>query len=356
MPVTIRPFSADWLPAVREFNGRLDSAGIAAGLRLPEQPETGMLPGSKLYVAVEGDVVRGGYVLRPQSVSFHGEVRRMAHYRLPLSEGIINKGYAGVGPLLLRSALAAEPLLYAMGMGGAEQPLPRMLRAMGWMVAPVPFYFRVVHPARFLRNIRPARQNRWQTFAMDLAAWTGVGSIGLRLLHWGRAKRAGEPCTANEVDNLGPWAGEVWEAAHRSYGMSALRDGATMQSLYPASDTRFIHLEVRPAGWAVVLDTPMQANKYFGNLRVGTIADCMAKPELAAPVIRAARQYLARRGVDLIISNQSHAAWTSALRADGFLEGPSNYLFGASKPLSALAGPLAGSHINRGDGDGPVNL
>jgi hypothetical protein len=60
--------------------------------------------------------------------------------------------------------------------------------------------------------------------------------------------------------------------------------------------------------------------------------------------------------VDLIISNQSHTAWTEALRANGFLQGPSNYLLGASKPLSALADPLSECHINRGDGDGPVNL
>jgi hypothetical protein len=231
-----------------------------------------------------------------------------------------------------------------------------MLRAMGWTVAPVPFYFRVIHPARFLRNIRGARQNPWQALAMDLAAWTGVGSLGLRVLHWSRTARGSDVCAVNEVDDLSSWADELWKTARSKYGMCAVRDGATLQGLYPSSDARFVRLECRPAGWALVLDTPMQANKYFGNLRVGTIADCMAKPEHAASVIGAARRYLTGRGVDLIISNQSHTAWTGALRADGFLEGPSNYLFGASKPLSELAGPLSESHINRGDGDGPVNL
>jgi hypothetical protein len=354
--VTIRPFSGDWLEPLRQFNGRLDSAGITAGLRLPEQPATEMLPGSKLYLAIEDCSVRGGYVLRSHLASFRGDLRHVNHYRLPLSEGIINKNYATVGPLLLRSALTAEPLLYAMGMGGMDRPLPRMLRAIGWMVAPIPFYFRVVHPARFLRNIRAARQNPWQTFAMDLAAWTGAGSLGLRVLHWSRTEPAREIYAGKEVGDFDTWADQLWEAAQPKYRMCAVRDRATLQRLYPPSDPRFIRLEVPPIGWAVVLDTPMQGNKYFGNLRVGTIADCMAKPEYAASIIRAARLYLARRGVDLIISNQSHTAWTEAFRANGFLQGPSNYLFGASKPLSALAGPLSECHLNRGDGDGPVNL
>jgi len=46
----------------------------------------------------------------------------------------------------------------------------------------------------------------------------------------------------------------------------------------------------------------------------------------------------------------------SALRADGFFAGPSNFLFAASKGLTALGVPSADLHMNRGDGDGPVNL
>jgi hypothetical protein len=104
----------------------------------------------------------------------------------------------------------------------------------------------------------------------------------------------------------------------------------------------------------VMLDTAMRDNEYFGDLRVGTIADCLARPEDAGIVIHAARVYLERRGVDLIISNQGHPAWTGALRADGFFRGPSNFLFAASPALGAAG--ISEYHINRGDGDGPVHL
>jgi hypothetical protein len=353
MPIEIRPFSGEWLSAVREFNGRLNAAGVEPSLRLPEDPKTEMLPGSETWLALEDGAVRGGYTLRPQQFSIRGEMRRVAHYRLPVSEGLLDRHYALVGSLLLRSALQKEPLLYALGMGGPAQPLPRMLQAMGWSLSPVPFYFRVVHPARFLRKIRAARESRWRAALMDLAAFTGTGWIGIHAVQRSRTRMMGS-VAFKEVADFGAWADETWEACHRAYGTSAVRNSESVRQLYPDASARFLRLQIGSSGWAVLLDTTMQQDRYFGDLRVGTIVDCLARPEEAATAIRAARIYLERRGVDLIISNQGHPAWTEAFEADGFFQGPSNFLFAASPALRAAG--VSEWHINRGDGDGPVHL
>jgi len=353
MAIEIRPFSAEWLDAVRDFNRRLNAAGVAAGMRLPEDPQADMLPGSETYLALEGGVVRGGYTLRPQRFSFRGEIRRVAHYRLPISEGTIDKRYSIVGSLLLRSALQKEPLLYALGMGGEQQLLPRMLQAAGWNIAAVPFYFRVAHATRFLRNIRAARKGRWRAGLMDLAAATGTGWLAIRTLQGLRTARVSAP-TGKELADFGLWADEIWQECAGSYGTVAARNAEVLRQLYPPSSPRFLRLQAGADGWAVLLDTAMRDDPYFGDLRVGTIVDCLARPESAAPVIRDARLYLERRGVDLIISNQAHPAWGEALRTDGFFQGPSNFLFAAS-PKLAVAG-ISECHFNRGDGDGPVHL
>ena len=72
--------------------------------------------------------------------------------------------------------------------------------------------------------------------------------------------------------------------------------------------------------------------------------------------VEAARE----RHADILISNQMHRDWTSALKAAGFWQGPSNYLLALSKGLCKLLEPLDEAipriHFNRGDGDGRVNL
>jgi len=203
--------------------------------------------------------------------------------------------------------------------------------------------------------LRALRRSRWKAALLDVAAWTGTGSAAIHAMQSGAAWRPSPTAKVKEVDSFGSWADEVWDASQALYDLAAVRDTTTLRNLYP-SGGRFHCLHVGAAGWAVVVDTNMRDDSYFGNLRVGTIADCFAQPQDAGIVIRAARLYLADRGVDLIISNQAHAAWTRALRADGFLSGPSNFVFATSPQLSKLGTPGPRTHVNRGDGDGPVHL
>ena len=87
-------------------------------------------------------------------------------------------------------------------------------------------------------------------------------------------------------------------------------------------------------GWALLLNTQLHGHRHFGNMRLGSIVDCFAEPENAASVIEQARSVLVRQGVDLIVSNQSHSAWCAALKACGFISGPSNFIFASSKALT----------------------
>jgi hypothetical protein len=113
---------------------------------------------------------------------------------------------------------------------------------------------------------------------------------------------------------------------------------------------------VRAAGgWAVLLDTQMRGHKQFGDMRVGTIVDGLAPLESVAAVVRAATALLESRGVDLIVSNQMHNAWSRALLEAGFRRGPSNYLLALS-PAFGVPGNETEFHFSRGDGDGPVHL
>jgi hypothetical protein len=214
-----------------------------------------------------------------------------------------------------------------------------------------------------LRQVAPLRQTSSRRVAADVAAATGIGWIGFNALQRLRSKARDRSVSHAVVDAFDAWADEVWERSRARYRLIASRTREMLTALY-AHERPFIRMRVdrggSTIGWAVALDTQMRGSKYFGNLRVGSIVDVMALPEDAAAVVQAATAELESRGVDLIVSNQLHRAWTSALEGAGFLSGPSNFIFAMSKPLADQLQPSDAAfgqiHVNRGDGDGPVNL
>ena len=376
MSIRIVPYAAEHEGEVRRFNARLEAAHLDPrlySLRFPERhvPALPPNPGGKgpfqqQFLALDdAGVVRGGYLLKHQWFVLDGRECRIADYQLPMSEGIIDRRFAPVALKLLEDALAKQPLLFGLGMGGYHVPIARFVHAAGWKTATVPFLFRVIHPGAFLKNIALPRTSPLRRAALDLAAATGLGWLAVRLRQsLRRSHRPPHAIAFERVEAFEQWADSIWHRAKDCYGLVAVRDREVLDTLYPRGERRYLRLRITrdgaPIGWAVLLDTRMSGHMYFGDMRVGSLVDCLARPEDAADVAACARQVLEEAGVDLIVSNQSHAAWCRGLDRCGFLSGPSNFLFTAAPKLACrlepLAEKLASFHINRGDGDGPVNL
>jgi hypothetical protein len=371
MPVTIVPYAQDHVSAVAEFNKRLAAGGIA--MRFPESPIPRWLPRrsgipvyQEYFVALEQDKVRGAYVLKPQAFACHGEVTMLAMYTLPISEGILDRRYAMVGLLMLRDALQRQSVLFSLGMGGYREPIARMLKAMKWGLVSVPFYFRVIHPVRFLREMVFLRRNRFLEIMLDQVAFSGLGWVAITLLQSAKAMAAKGTADVEgeEVETFSSWADEIWEKANGHYALIAVRNAVILNTLYPRGDDRFRRIRVLRRGtiigWAVVLHTKMERHKFFGNMRVGTVVDCLAIEGEERGVAAAATRLLTGWGVDMIVTNQLHRSWGKAFSGNGYLSGPSNYIFGASPGLCQTLDPwevhASRVHMTRGDGDGPVHL
>jgi len=356
MGIRIVPYEAGYRAAIQHFNRRLAGGSVDPELRLPEAPDPEWLPGTEIWLAVEGEEVRGGYLLRRQMFSIGGKTHPVAHYRLPLSEGLINRAYVMLGGRLARDALAHEPRLYALGMGGWQRPLPQMLQRLNWRMVEVPFFFKVPHPYAFLRGASAVRGSRLARWLCDVAAFSGAGWLAMKAA--GVARRTRGTASFEMPPRFEGWADPIWENSRPHYGMAAVRDAAALDRIYPPDNARFLRVRA-VGGWAVLVDTQMRGHKQFGDLRVGTIADCLAPDARSAEaVVGAAAGILEERGVDLIVSNQLHRHWRAALEEAGFRQGPSNFLLGLSPALAALVSGCRDDelHINRGDGDGPIHL
>jgi hypothetical protein len=361
--------SAGHIDQVREFNQRISGGGWGE-YQLPCSVEIFEASrGSPVewegWLALEGEMVRGGYLLKRQEFSFFGEPRPTGSYQISVSEGIIDRRFFSVGVKMLNHALSRTPLLFALGMGGRDRPLPRFLAAFGWKLHDVPFLFRILRPARVLRNLPTLRATPLRRFLLDAAAASGLGAAGLHLAQSGRFWRNRKlQAVYAEVAEFGGWADDLWQACNRDYSMIACRGSLALNTLYPASFERLHRLQVSSGaevvGWAVVRHTRMQGHKQFGDLYVGSVIDCLSAPRNAPAVVNAATRFLENRGVDLIVSNQASQAWERAMRNAGYLRGPSNFILAASKALSKLLDPfernVAAAHMNRGDGDGPIHL
>lgn len=375
MNVQVQPFTAPLISAVKDFNRRLQAAGLDNDLQFPETPTPEFPPLAgrdffqEYYLAVESpqDVVRGTFWLTFEPWLLDGGSISVSHYRLPISEGVADAAYKPVAGKLMQAALARQPFLYCLGMGGFDRPVTKSLKKQGWQMAAVPFFFRVAKPARFLREMPALRKDWFRRAAATAATWSGAGWAGIRAAQ--AARTLGAPSAANVesewVESFGGWADDIWRRAAPSYRFLARRDAETLNLRYGAvALSRCLKLAVRragaPIGWATVLDTRMRDNKYFGSLRVGSIVDAFAHPDDAPAVVAAAWHQLAARGVDLIVANFSHRVWQDAFTANGFWRTSSNYVFAASVPLSEKLAPvdtaLPSFHITRADGPGPTRL
>ncbi|HXU68711.1 MAG TPA: hypothetical protein VN947_05255 [Polyangia bacterium] len=354
----IERYSTRHEDAVRSFNARIHAGGSRYKLPVPSPP------GLDGFVALDGDVVRGGYFVKHQPFLVAGEAATVQHLELPVSEGSVDPTYSPIGVQILLHAQRQHPLMYSLGVGGVDLPLPRMLATMGWRVRLVPFFFRVVRAAPFLRNIRALRDTRARRLGADLLAASGAGRLLFRALHLLRTTPSlrSRVYGAETVESFGAWADDVWTLARPSLTLAAQRDAAALDRLYPPG-SRFVRVRVTRAaatvGWAVLVATDMHGHAHFGDMRVGTLVDCLAVPGHERAVIDAATRELVRHDVALIVTNQLHAAWQTALRRAGYLSGPSNYAFGTSRRLGAALGPdpaAARVHMTRGDGSGPIHL
>lgn len=376
MPIVIQPYRPEHESAVAAFNQRLRSAGENENLVFYKSSEPRWLPrttDSRIYneffVAVDTSSekleVRGGYALKTQDFLFpDGQVRSIGYYHHPLSEGLVNKTHAMVGTLLLRDAMQRSPLLYCLGMAGYDRPLPQMLIRLGWTHFPVPFFFRVVNASRFLRNMETLRSSSIRRLLMNTAAFSGVGWAGMKVLESyvrlrgisSSSSSAAAACakvTAFDRDTQ-----DLWNRAKETCSFTAVRDYGALRVLYPESEAHLTRIVVKRAGtmigWAVVGERRKDAK--YGEMRVGSVVDCFAIAQDFGAIVRCATEALIEQGFDLILTNQSHQQWGEAFRKAGYLTGPSNFIFAASKKLAELLVPFEKvrprMHFTRADGDG----
>lgn len=380
MKIRIVPHSREYAEAVEAFNHRLRQGGSRWGFYtqhecdwIPHREGTRVWRDFYLAVAEDG-MVRGGFALKPQPWYIRGEDRTVADWQGPFSEGEVSPLHAALGLRMVRDMQKKEPLLYSWGHGGRDVPILQLVRKMGWFVHGSPLMLHISNPFRFLRRNGALRRFAWLRLLLDLSAFSGLGPMALSVLMsvqstWSRHRHghgvASLPVSLSEFERFESWADELWDRCKSRYEALAVRDAGIMNTLLPAGGwPKAIKLKVEQGGevigWVAVLDTAMKGDPRFGDLRLGSVIDCLAAPEHCFTVIEAAKNYLCDKGVDLIVSNQTHPAWIEGFESNGFLRIANMRFMACSPALSEALSPhdttLKGLHLTNLDGHGPHQM
>jgi hypothetical protein len=364
----IRQYVPEDDAAIARLNARFRAAGVAYEFYPANLDAAACAPGGmreRLFVAEQEGEIRGGVFLKEQPFRFGDRTVTVGWTKYPLAESLADKRYAGVPASLLLQLSREQPLLMALGMGGAQSPYAQLLARMGWTGHTVPTYFAVLRGGRVARELPQLRASPGRRRLLDLAAATGVAQLAglaVRARQRGTLARLAGGAAVVEETSFSGWADEAVARYQHAYGIAAVRSAAVLEAAFPSSVPGVVRLRAvrggATIGWAVVqvTDARGQATGPFGRISLGLLGDVFGAPQDAAAIMAAATRYLSAREVDFLMTSQAHPAWQAAALDCRYVAGPSNFAFFRSRAIQRLIddtpGGLAGLHLTRGDGDG----
>ena len=313
------------------------------------------------------NLVRAGYTLKQQWFKINNDIIKVGYYYNPITAGLFNKKYNVCGLLLLNDAQKKNSNLFSLGMGSYSNSLPKLIKALKWKLKKVPFFFKIINPNNFLKNINYFKNNKLKSLIIYFLEKSGFGWIFIKLIFFLSSLQNNifnkkNEISCEEVNFFDNDVNDVWKNTKKNNSFIALRNNEYINSLY--NNKKFVKLKFtenkKIVGWSISLCNKVTDHKFFGNMCLGSVVDCLSLKDKESDIINKTFKILEKKGADLVVSNQSHRLWKKAFWKNGFIRGPSNFIFASSPVLSKkldFNNKLSNdAHITRGDGDGPINL
>jgi hypothetical protein len=350
----LRPQESADAAAVLAFNQRLMASGRAVPFLLNERgADDGARVGTH-YLLTQDDVVRGGVLAVKHSATVAGKPRSVMNIQSPLTEAVADQRYATLSVWMFRELQRQFGFVYAVGMGGIDRPLPRLLASLKWRVELVPFRFVPLRPdrvasmptvlARIPAPLRPPAVHLTRLLGAPYRALLRLRSSGR--LH------------TDDPSKAAPFMDAAWAGVSPLIAFGIDRVTADQPRLFSGANAEeMLRVHGIDDAFAVVRTRVLGSASPFAGMRVATLL------ELVAPSVKA-RQALSRqviacladRDVDIAVGNFSLPEVLSALDGTGWLRGPSNYVAALSPAFEAAGVSVSTSYITRTDGDGRLNL
>lgn len=332
---------------------------------------------SPTFVFVKGEDIVGHVTTIPVQLSSYAKTVE-AHWIVGFM--VLPEHRNGlVGPLLIKEVNRSLDCALSLFV---EPPVLRILRGLKWThQGMLPQYLRILDAPGVSRNLQVSRLKALtiQTADTSVAVPLRLVESLLRMLGgWGLA--VGQAVwvgltivarprfltvEAREEQGFDDSYNQLWLAVGGRFGACIARDQKYLQRRFGRNPDRYRVLgcrqENRLLGYCIVKTKQFSNDPRMGNMKVGTIVDCLFDPDAPAvlqPLLDCVVKVCAREGVHAVLCTASHAAVRRLLRANGFLAIPGNlnvaYHNRANVPLQDI--PLEAWHLMRGDSDADQNF
>lgn len=332
---------------------------------------------SPTFVFVKGEDIVGHVTTIPVQLSSYAKTVE-AHWIVGFM--VLPEHRNGlVGPLLIKEVNRSLDCALSLFV---EPPVLRILRGLKWTHQGVlPQYLRILDAPGVSRNLQLSGLKALTVQTVDTSAAAPLRLVEslLRMLGgWGLAvgqalwvgltivaRPRSLPVEVREEQGFDDSYNQLWQAVGGRFGACIARDQKYLQWRFGRKPDRYRVLgcrqENRLLGYCIVKTKQFSNDPRMGNMKVGTIVDCLFDPDAPA-ALQTLLDYVVkvceREGVHVVLCTASHAAVRRLLRANGFLAIPGNLNFAyhnrTNVPLQDI--PLEAWHLMRGDSDADQNF
>lgn len=332
---------------------------------------------SPTFVFVKGEDIVGHVTTIPVQLSSYAKTVE-AHWIVGFM--VLPEHRNGlVGPLLIKEVNRSLDCALSLFV---EPPVLRILTGLKWTHQGVlPQYLRILDAPGVSRNLQLSRLKALTVQTADTSAAVPLRLVEslLRMLGgWGLAvgqavwvgltivaRPRSLPVEVREEQGFDDSYNQLWQAVGGRFGACIARDQKYLQWRFGRKPDRYRVLgcrqENRLLGYCTVKTKQFSNDPRMGNMKVGTIVDCLFDPDAPAALqtlLDCVMKLCAREGVHAVLCTASHAAVRRLLRANGFLAIPGNLNFAyrnrTNMPLQDI--PLEAWHLMRGDSDADQNF
>jgi hypothetical protein len=284
-----------------------------------------------------------------------------------------------VGPLLIKEVNRHLDCALSLFV---EPPVLRILSGLKWVHKGVlPQYLRVLNARGVSRNLQLLGVKVLASSTGDTARAVSLGfvesmirafagwALAIGQAIWVGMTVVSRPRAAllevREEQGFDDSYNMLWQALSGQFGACLARDQKYLQGRFGRDPDRYRVLgcrrENRLLGYCVVKTRQFSRDPRMGNMKMGTIVDCLfdpAAPGVFQALLDSVIETCAREGVDAVLCTASHGAVRRLLRRNGFLAIPGNLNFAyhnrTNVPLQDI--PLESWHLMRGDSDADQNF